>query len=208
MTVATVEPSFPTRHSAPGPTAVTPVQPPRGTPLDLDGVRDLSVRAAVARMNVDLTGGAGQTVLLAVGSTVVSLGAPAAGAVLAAALATAGQAVLGRRVAASERAAVEEASSPAYDAARDVAAVLGVPTRDVCRAAGIALRTYYSWRNGATPRLGSQGLLWKLVQGSEDLVEVHARAAPSRTGSGRNPGDEPRCAAATWTRSSRRPCRQ
>jgi hypothetical protein len=64
---------------------------------------------------------------------------------------------------------------PATEAAAFVATALGVPMRDVLTAAGIAPRTFYSWRATGVrqPRLTSQGRLWELVQLAEDLRELY-----------------------------------
>lgn len=69
--------------------------------------------------------------------------------------------------------AVDPHELPARDAVMYVARTLGVPQRDVLRAAGIAPRTFHTWGKIVRhPRLSSQGRLWELVQLTEDLREL------------------------------------
>jgi len=52
--------------------------------------------------------------------------------------------------------------------------VLDLPARDICKAAGISRRTYYSWLKAphTQARLGSESRLWELVEVVEDLRQL------------------------------------
>jgi hypothetical protein len=65
----------------------------------------------------------------------------------------------------------------AYDAVRFIQEALGVSLNDVTKSAKISRRTYYNWRksNVLRPRLASEGRLWKLVQITEDLLDLLGR---------------------------------
>lgn len=168
MTATLLEPSLSARHTAPEiHPALRSAGVPTGTPIDLAGVRDLSVRAAIADMNEEFA------------STVSTVGTTfffAASDVIASV--RDGVAVVVARVV-DALAAVPQASAPAlvspesaYDAVQYVADVLGLPKTDVTAAAGIAQRTYHSWADGGTPRIQSQGSLWRLVHTAGDLLEL------------------------------------
>ncbi|WP_445402276.1 hypothetical protein ACSMX9_12080 [Streptomyces sp. LE64] len=70
-------------------------------------------------------------------------------------------------------------SETAVEAIHEVKKMLGLPLRDVLTAAGVAHRTFYSWRGSkVSPRLSSQGRLWALVQASADLREIMGEELP------------------------------
>ncbi|MFI1949392.1 hypothetical protein ACH46F_36770 [Streptomyces virginiae] len=67
----------------------------------------------------------------------------------------------------------ESGDRPAVSAVNELAQILGLPVRDVLAGAGIARRTFYSWRGSdVSPRLASQGRLWSMLQASMDLREM------------------------------------
>jgi hypothetical protein len=72
--------------------------------------------------------------------------------------------------------AVEDELSGQDDAVRAVEALaceLGLPVKDVLKAAGIKKSSFYSWKqpDAPRPRVASQGQLWALAQAVEDLAE-------------------------------------
>jgi len=56
----------------------------------------------------------------------------------------------------------------------ELSGALGLPTRDVCKAAGVRTRTYYSWRKAphTQQRISSENRLWDLRSLIDDLVEL------------------------------------
>ncbi|MEV6903442.1 hypothetical protein [Amycolatopsis sp. NPDC051372] len=62
---------------------------------------------------------------------------------------------------------------PAVAVVEQLVTQLGIPKRDVLRAAGISKSTYHSWckPNRPRPRVNSQGQLWALVEAVNDLAE-------------------------------------
>lgn len=169
MTPTLLEPPLSPRHTAPGLfPGLRSAGAPHGTPLDLDGVRDLSVRAAIADLNGEL-----RSALFTVGNTCFLVATDVAASVwdgVAVVVSKVADAlVLGAPAAAP---AAPPSPESAYEAVQFVADVLGLPKTDVTAAAGIAPRTYHSWANGGTPRIQSQGSLWRLVHTAEDLLEL------------------------------------
>jgi len=77
--------------------------------------------------------------------------------------------------------AADSENTNAYDAVRFVEKALGLPVRDVLKAAGIAHRTFYNWQSSGVrqPRLASEGRLWRLVQVTEDLYELLGQDLPT-----------------------------
>jgi hypothetical protein len=69
--------------------------------------------------------------------------------------------------------AVPLEEQPAVVIVKRLTEVLGMPQRDVLRAAGISKSTFHTWDkpNGARPRVNSQGRLWALAEAVEDLIE-------------------------------------
>ncbi len=59
-------------------------------------------------------------------------------------------------------------------AVKDLSWRLGLPQRDICKAAGVSRSAYYSWNqsDAPRPRVASQGRLWALVQFAEDLEDL------------------------------------
>ena len=173
MTATLVEPGLVSRHTAPdlAPILFHVLSAQPSTPLDLAGVRDPSVRAALASMDDEVSGAlygrpqSAITVLTASEVITSALGA-AIGVVVRVASAAADA------LAKPAEAQATRHPDSAFEAVGYVAEALGLPARDVCRAVGVAPRTYYSWRDGVVPRLHSQGLLWKLVQVTQDLGEI------------------------------------
>ena len=73
----------------------------------------------------------------------------------------------------SESLTVDRADDTAVDAVYKIVGLLGLPLRDVLTAAGVARRTFYSWRGrNVAPRLSSQGRLWSLLQVAVDLKDL------------------------------------
>lgn len=71
------------------------------------------------------------------------------------------------------------ADQTAVDAVDKLVRILGLPIRDVLAAAGVARRTFYSWRGrNVAPRLDSQGRLWELLQAAVDLQDVIGNDLP------------------------------
>lgn len=69
----------------------------------------------------------------------------------------------------------EQASqAPAVAAVAYVQSVLGLSLKQALKAARIKPRTYYSWQEhpGRSPRMASQGQLWRLHQLAEDLDDA------------------------------------
>ncbi|MGW0117716.1 hypothetical protein [Streptomyces sp. NPDC003327] len=67
----------------------------------------------------------------------------------------------------------ESADRTAVSAVNELAQILGLPVRDILAGAGIARRTFYSWRgSNVSPRLASQGRLWSMLQAGTDLHDV------------------------------------
>jgi hypothetical protein len=62
---------------------------------------------------------------------------------------------------------------PAVTVVEQLVAMLGMPKRDVLRAAGISKSTFHTWDqpNGPRPRTASQGRLWALAELVDDLTD-------------------------------------
>lgn len=61
----------------------------------------------------------------------------------------------------------------AYEAVNWIAGTLSLPTTRITAATGIKTRTYFSWGSGTvTPRVSSQGQLWRLLSICEDLLSL------------------------------------
>lgn len=166
MTATLLEPSLSARHTAPEiHPALRSAGVPTGTPIDLAGVRDLSVRAAIADMNEELASTLSTSTMSFFAADVITSVRNGVAVVVARVV---------DALAAVPQAPATALVSPesAYDAVQYVADVLGLPKTDVTAAAGIAQRTYHSWASGGTPRIQSQGSLWRLVHTAEDLLEL------------------------------------
>lgn len=136
------------------------------TPIDLTGVRDPSVRAALASMDGEISRplyGSAATTIAVVGMTEIATAFGSAIEVIVENMA---------HVLSPLEVSTRPRPDSAVEAVDYVAAALGLPVRDVCRAAGVAQRTYYSWRKGTVPRQQSQGRLWELVRVTDDLAEA------------------------------------
>lgn len=63
---------------------------------------------------------------------------------------------------------------PAVTVVQRLVDLLGLPKRDLLRAAGISKSTFHTWDkpNGPRPRVASQGQLWALAEAVDDLAEL------------------------------------